>query len=117
LHCLPSALPCTASLSPPLLHRIPLTASLTASVPPPLHPQGISADFRRFAYWFRDSAGTADQQEGVFRTNCIDCLDRTNVVQVCGGWSCRACGLLVCSAGSRVLLLDYSVRRLGVFVN
>ena len=21
------------------------------------------------------------QQEGVFRTNCIDCLDRTNVVQ------------------------------------
>ena len=22
-------------------------------------------------------------QKGVFRTNCIDCLDRTNVVQVC----------------------------------
>ncbi|KAL4856549.1 Phosphoinositide phosphatase SAC7 [Chlorella vulgaris] len=43
--------------------------------------EGISADFRRFAYWFRDSAGTADQQGGVFRTNCIDCLDRTNVVQ------------------------------------
>ena len=21
------------------------------------------------------------QQEGIFRTNCIDCLDRTNVVQ------------------------------------
>lgn len=23
------------------------------------------------------------RQKGVFRVNCIDCLDRTNVVQVC----------------------------------
>ncbi|EFN52170.1 hypothetical protein CHLNCDRAFT_59012 [Chlorella variabilis] len=43
--------------------------------------ESIAPDFRRFGYWFRDNAGTASQQSGVFRTNCIDCLDRTNVVQ------------------------------------
>lgn len=26
---------------------------------------------------------TLSEQRGVFRVNCIDCLDRTNVVQVC----------------------------------
>lgn len=45
----------------------------------------------KFLYWgalyfFRYFAISKDgnvlsQQEGVFRTNCIDCLDRTNVVQ------------------------------------
>ena len=30
----------------------------------------------------RDNAGTLTRQLGVFRTNCIDTLDRTNVVQV-----------------------------------
>lgn len=48
-----------------------------------------------FAYFLSDDSGTADstyagkgrmssvvlQQEGVFRTNCLDCLDRTNLVQ------------------------------------
>ena len=30
----------------------------------------------------KDPAGTVvSVQQGVFRTNCIDCLDRTNVVQ------------------------------------
>ena len=28
-----------------------------------------------------DSSGTICEQRGIFRTNCIDCLDRTNVVQ------------------------------------
>ncbi len=42
----------------------------------------IMGDFNRFGYWFRDNAGTADKQNGVFRTNCVDTLDRTNVVQV-----------------------------------
>ena len=28
-----------------------------------------------------DSHGVVCEQEGVFRVNCIDCLDRTNVVQ------------------------------------
>lgn len=39
-----------------------------------------------FQFFFRYFAISKDgnvlsQQEGVFRTNCIDCLDRTNVVQ------------------------------------
>lgn len=28
-----------------------------------------------------DQAGVICQQEGIFRVNCMDCLDRTNVVQ------------------------------------
>ncbi|KAL4421843.1 hypothetical protein ABPG77_001325 [Micractinium sp. CCAP 211/92] len=43
--------------------------------------ESVEKDFRRFGYRFRDNAGTAQAQRGVFRTNCIDCLDRTNVVQ------------------------------------
>lgn len=34
--------------------------------------------------WFAnrvDQAGVICQQEGIFRVNCMDCLDRTNVVQ------------------------------------
>ena len=56
-----------------------------AVLPPASVPQGIAPDFRRFGYWFQDNAGTRGQQAGVFRTNCIDCLDRTNVVQVRDG--------------------------------
>ena len=32
-------------------------------------------------YCWLDSHGMVCTQEGVFRVNCIDCLDRTNVVQ------------------------------------
>lgn len=32
--------------------------------------------------WISDNT-IMSQQKGVFRVNCIDCLDRTNVVQVC----------------------------------
>ncbi|XP_011165329.1 phosphatidylinositide phosphatase SAC2 isoform X2 [Solenopsis invicta] len=32
-------------------------------------------------YCWRDKQGTICTQKGVFRVNCIDCLDRTNVVQ------------------------------------
>lgn len=33
-------------------------------------------------YFLINGEGTViSEQEGVFRTNCIDCLDRTNVVQ------------------------------------
>ena len=28
-----------------------------------------------------DQAGVICKQEGIFRVNCMDCLDRTNVVQ------------------------------------
>ncbi|KDD73555.1 hypothetical protein H632_c2059p1, partial [Helicosporidium sp. ATCC 50920] len=41
----------------------------------------IRDDSERFGYWFRDGAGAEARQEGVLRTNCIDTLDRTNVVQ------------------------------------
>lgn len=34
-------------------------------------------------YCWRDPQGYICRQNGVFRVNCIDCLDRTNVVQVC----------------------------------
>ena len=35
-----------------------------------------------FRYFMKDPSGTVlSVQQGVFRTNCMDCLDRTNVVQ------------------------------------
>jgi hypothetical protein len=41
----------------------------------------ISFDFL-FSYFVMKKDGSViSQQEGVFRTNCMDCLDRTNVVQ------------------------------------
>ncbi|XP_066586531.1 phosphatidylinositide phosphatase SAC2 isoform X2 [Prorops nasuta] len=36
-------------------------------------------------YCWRDKQGTICMQKGVFRVNCIDCLDRTNVVQTAIG--------------------------------
>lgn len=33
-------------------------------------------------YCWKDKQGHICSQTGVFRVNCIDCLDRTNVVQV-----------------------------------
>ncbi|KAL0277627.1 UNVERIFIED_CONTAM: hypothetical protein PYX00_004852 [Menopon gallinae] len=42
----------------------------------------IAHEQDEFGYFLRNSEGTiVSDQEGVFRTNCIDCLDRTNVVQ------------------------------------
>lgn len=42
----------------------------------------INANIQSFDYFKLDSNGQlAHIQSGVFRTNCIDCLDRTNVVQ------------------------------------
>lgn len=40
----------------------------------------ISSEITSFGYWFQDGAGTSAQQAGVFRVNCVDSLDRTNVV-------------------------------------
>ncbi|KAK2581072.1 hypothetical protein KPH14_006114 [Odynerus spinipes] len=37
------------------------------------------------SYCWRDKQGTICTQKGVFRVNCIDCLDRTNVVQTAIG--------------------------------
>ncbi|KAI4487595.1 hypothetical protein M0804_005744 [Polistes exclamans] len=37
------------------------------------------------SYCWRDKEGTICMQKGIFRVNCIDCLDRTNVVQTAIG--------------------------------
>ncbi|XP_042515795.1 phosphoinositide phosphatase SAC8-like isoform X3 [Macadamia integrifolia] len=42
----------------------------------------ISEDFKKQGYCFIDSEGEIlAEQKGIFRVNCIDCLDRTNVTQ------------------------------------
>lgn len=42
----------------------------------------VNPEQEEFLYFLLLSDGTVvRQQDGVFRTNCIDCLDRTNVVQ------------------------------------
>ena len=41
----------------------------------------IAADFARHGLFLHTSRGVVSKQQGVMRTNCIDCLDRTNVVQ------------------------------------
>ena len=61
------------------------------------------------------------EQRGVLRTNCIDCLDRTNVAQLCAGMGAMGQMLYVMGiidsptfdCGSRIVLLltkMYSVR-------
>lgn len=39
-------------------------------------------EISRMNYCWVDNQGLIAKQNGVFRVNCIDCLDRTNVVQV-----------------------------------
>jgi hypothetical protein len=41
----------------------------------------ISTTLQRISYTEWTSGSTVQQQKGVLRTNCMDCLDRTNVVQ------------------------------------
>lgn len=42
----------------------------------------IQDHISRMNYTWVDNQGLISKQNGVFRVNCIDCLDRTNVVQV-----------------------------------
>jgi len=46
----------------------------------------ISADVERFGWFQAGGPGGGGRQRGALRVNCIDCLDRTNVVQ---GWLAR----------------------------
>jgi hypothetical protein len=46
----------------------------------------ITADQDQFSYFLISDKRLVHLQEGVFRTNCIDCLDRTNVVQSMIAW-------------------------------
>ena len=41
----------------------------------------IHDDYKKSGLWLKDSSGKTETQTSVFRTNCIDTLDRTNVVQ------------------------------------
>ncbi|OZJ06113.1 hypothetical protein BZG36_01058 [Bifiguratus adelaidae] len=41
----------------------------------------LKDDFHHFGYFWEADGKAFVQQKGVFRTNCMDCLDRTNVVQ------------------------------------
>ena len=41
----------------------------------------VSEMVARMGYFWVDSHGKVCDQRGVFRVNCVDCLDRTNVVQ------------------------------------
>jgi hypothetical protein len=42
---------------------------------------GLDEAIRQMRYCWMDRQGVVCKQRGVFRVNCIDCLDRTNVVQ------------------------------------
>ncbi len=39
-------------------------------------------EISKMNYCWVDNEGLISKQNGVFRVNCIDCLDRTNLVQV-----------------------------------
>ncbi|OWB61676.1 phosphatidylinositol phosphate phosphatase activity protein [[Candida] boidinii] len=43
----------------------------------------LDASFHDFGYFLYDKSSSTvlKEQQGIFRTNCLDCLDRTNVVQ------------------------------------
>ncbi|KAJ8898917.1 hypothetical protein K2173_008410 [Erythroxylum novogranatense] len=42
----------------------------------------ISEEFKKHGYFLIDKEGTIkEEQKGIIRSNCIDCLDRTNVTQ------------------------------------
>ncbi|XP_029172365.1 phosphatidylinositide phosphatase SAC2 isoform X2 [Nylanderia fulva] len=45
----------------------------------------LAAMLADMGYCWRDKQGTICTQKGIFRVNCIDCLDRTNVVQTALG--------------------------------
>lgn len=45
----------------------------------------LAAVLSEMGYCWRDERGIICMQSGVFRVNCIDCLDRTNVVQTALG--------------------------------
>lgn len=41
----------------------------------------VAEDLKSFGYFMIHDSSVVSLQTGIFRTNCIDCLDRTNVVQ------------------------------------
>ena len=45
----------------------------------------IDEFIQRSGFYWIDDSGLISMQERVFRVNCMDCLDRTNVVQAAIG--------------------------------
>ena len=69
-------------------------------LPPPAPPGlQISGDIQRFGYFESCThVGVVRQQGGVMRVNCIDCLDRTNVMQ--GVLARQVCVRGICVGGT-----------------
>jgi hypothetical protein len=43
--------------------------------------EALATELHDFGFHWRDNNGPIKNQSGIFRVNCMDCLDRTNVVQ------------------------------------
>lgn len=47
--------------------------------------EALATELHDFGFHWRDNNGAIKNQGGVFRINCMDCLDRTNVVETALG--------------------------------
>lgn len=47
--------------------------------------EALGPEIVKMGFHWRDSKGAICNQNAVFRVNCMDCLDRTNVVQTAVG--------------------------------
>lgn len=47
--------------------------------------EAVAPEAGSMGFYWKDSKGAICQQKSVFRVNCMDCLDRTNVVQTAIG--------------------------------
>lgn len=47
--------------------------------------EALAPEAVKIGFHWRDSKGVICNQNGIFRVNCMDCLDRTNVVQTAMG--------------------------------
>lgn len=47
--------------------------------------EALAVELHDYGFHWRDNNGAIKNQAGIFRVNCMDCLDRTNVVQTAMG--------------------------------
>lgn len=47
--------------------------------------EALTPEITGMAFHWRDEHGIICKQKGIFRVNCMDCLDRTNIVQTALG--------------------------------
>lgn len=47
--------------------------------------EALATELHDYGFHWRDNNGPIKNQSGIFRVNCMDCLDRTNVVQTAFG--------------------------------